>query len=303
MKKIFIALLMVLIPVALVGCGDEAGDGTPTIKLPTNNSYLHTQEFDALEGVVALAGDGKTNITDQVIVQGLQNLGFDDDEQAAQKGNFSKLGKITLKYQIIMDGKVIVNVPRILDVKMDKDIANGLIGNGDFSLETFGWNFVDWQSNLTKEVTNDGMLKISTDRKLANPWDIQLQQELSDEGFTLEAGKTYTLTFDAKADIDGMLIEFEIAHGAPGPVWGYNFGTGGTFTVNTEIESYEYTFVCVLPTNEQVNDDGTPNEDYAVDINKATLSYKLGGSSNPLQGITPEAAIYFGNIKLIEVAQ
>ncbi len=144
---------------------------------------------------------------------------------------------------------------------------DNLVVNGDFTNN--GWNV--WSQNWgdAPVVTNsivDGQYVVTTDKLGEANWAIQLFQE----GLVLEAGKTYRVTFDAKADtvrfINAKLID---GNGAE------NFET---FELTATMETYSFDFL------------------YEGTSNAGKLDFELG-----VIGASVAGTVTFDNIKFEEV--
>ena len=142
-----------------------------------------------------------------------------------------------------------------------------LVTNGDFTVT--GWNV--WSQNWgdAPVVTNtiiDGQYVVTTDKLGEANWAIQLFQE----GLVLEAGKTYRVTFDAKADtvrfINAKLID------------GNNAENFSTFELTTTMETYSFDFL------------------YEGTSNAGKLDFELG-----VIGASVAGTVTFDNIKFEEV--
>ena len=73
--------------------------------------------------------------------------------------------------------------------------TTNLVTNGDFSGGETGWVFGAYENAVAEGTVSGGEFKISTSNAGSLNWNIQLSQT----GIVLKQGKTYTLTFEARA--------------------------------------------------------------------------------------------------------
>ncbi len=183
------------------------------------NVVLST-EFDPLAGVTAEAGDG-TDLTSSII---LNNVAVTD---------LGKNATFVLQYSVT-DGTTTLYHDRIVNVVLGKDDPSALF-NTDFSFGTTGWSldFPVGEGNMT---VVDGVLEAELTDLGDAWWHIQLFQD----GITIVEGKTYVITFEAKADGSKR-----IGLGIEDPADGYADlkGESVEWDLTTEWVTYEYTFI------------------------------------------------------------
>ena len=119
-------------------------------------------------------------------------------------------------------------------VKTDGDIAS-VLANGSFDADLSSWS--GWGNSSTREWVKAGEdgsgcahLVNPTD---ANPWSAQMVQNFS---MPLEAGKTYTLRFKARCNIDAGSLQFVVQNNKTYKGEGYV-----TAAVGTKWQTYELT--------------------------------------------------------------
>lgn len=119
-------------------------------------------------------------------------------------------------------------------------LHSSLIQNGLFTSGTDGWNGYwgdQWNGTSSGHLSsNGGQLEIVIDSTGSQNWNPQISQE----GIRLEAGKTYRLSFDAKAGTERRM-NIGLGRKLQQDPWyiGY-FGTD--ITLATQMKSYSYTF-------------------------------------------------------------
>ncbi len=296
MKKIFTSMLLGLVLFFVTGCNEATEYVEMKITFPESGAYTNNDVFDPLGGVTATGYEGE-DISDRVVVSGLETLLLDGDNTNT-KGKITVFGSYKLVYRVYDedDKTVLISVPRFITNSIYRSIEDGLIYDGSFAAGVACWEFTDWSSELTKEVT-DGVLKITQATSGGGSDAIYnhfLKQTLSADGYQLEEGKTYVLTFSAKSDLPKKM-NVGLNQGLSGAPWSYSYGFNEMYDLELNEEFQEFTaeFTVTMPTR---SDDNLDNAAFDVDIAKVTLSFKFGGD------VRGEAtSIYFKDISLKEV--
>ncbi len=164
----------VTISLANYTAGDLAISGAEDTVIMLND------DFDPLEGVTATNGD--TDITDTIEVHGMVDT------------NVANRTPYVLQY-IVESGEDKLVVSRVVDVEIGA--AADKLFNPDFTMGVTGWT-VDFPGNNATGTMNvvDDVMEVDITDMGSEYWHIQLSQ--SDRA--IEEGKTYELSFTAKAD-------------------------------------------------------------------------------------------------------
>ncbi len=293
MKKIFTSMLLGLVLFFVTGCNEATEYVEMKITFPESGAYTNNDVFDPLGGVTATGYEGE-DISDRVVVSGLETLLLDGDNTNT-KGKITVFGSYKLVYRVYDedDKTVLISVPRFITNSIYRSIEDGLIYDGSFAAGVACWEFTDWSSELTKEVT-DGVLKITQPTDGGSEYNHFLKQTLSADGYQLEEGKTYVLTFSVKSDLPKKM-SVGLNQGLSSSPWSYSYGFNEMYDLELNDEFQEFTteFTVTMPTRTELN----PNDaSFDVDIAKVTLSFKLGGVARG-----EATSIYFKDISLKEV--
>ncbi len=177
------------------------------------------ESFEPLAGVTAEAGDG-TDLTSSIE---LSNVVVTE---------LSKNAIYILQYSVT-DGTTTLYHDRIVNIVLGKDNAYELF-NTDFSLGVTGWS-LDFPVGTGNMTVVDGVLVAELTDLGTEWWHIQLfQSEIS-----IEEGKTYMVSFEAKADGSKR-----VGLGIEDPADGYVDLKGESieWDLTTEWVTYEYSF-------------------------------------------------------------
>ncbi|HHX18044.1 MAG TPA: hypothetical protein GX727_04205, partial [Clostridium sp.] len=125
----------------------------------------------------------------------LTTFTFDDFEPADdfgakfafQLGSFGEEGE---KYNIYVDNIEIKEIP---------NITYADVTNGSFTGNKNGW----WASDTCGFTVNDGCAELEIEGGHENPWDVMMGNW---RAFTVEAGKTYTISFNIASEIEKTAI-------------------------------------------------------------------------------------------------
>lgn len=216
MRKFLTFLLLIALSLVLVACKEKDEEEKDTLKPVFYGIYNITieegDEFDPLDGVSAIDNvDG--DITDRIQVIG--------------KVDTSKPGTYLIEY-VVKDSAG--NEKRLYrQIKVDYKFAYGKTYNGDFEdgLNQWGsWFGEGGQGSVTVE---NGVVIYKVDAIGNQFWSTQFFQEK----IGLEKGKTYKVTFKAKADVPRkMKIKVE-----PDPAYYEE-----NFDLTTEYQEFTFTF-------------------------------------------------------------
>lgn len=156
---------------------------------------------------------------------------MDNASQMNSKLEFD-LGQITV-------GEAVYGTPGIIYLD-NLRLQASLVGNGLFHTDTEGWSGYwgdQWNGPSSGQLSwVDGQMQIAVDTTGSQNWNPQISRE----GIRLEAGKTYRLSFDAKAGADRR-INIGLGRKLQADPWyiGY-FGTDAELT--TQMKTFSYTF-------------------------------------------------------------
>ena len=139
-------------------------------------------------------------------------------------------------------GPNVVYIDNISIVPVD-DEENNLIVNGDFSAAAEPWEI--WlgdggvgYAGAEMEVV-DGELKVDIAALGTVPWSPQVYQD--NIAFLQQAGISYRVTFDARADVP-RLINVQIGKGLDEEPWFSEFMPAKLIVLDTEMETYSFDF-------------------------------------------------------------
>ncbi len=210
------------------------GDTTaPVINGVDDITVFKDDVFDPMEGVSATDNkDG--DITSSIVVSGTVNT--------AQTGTYF------LKYSVTDAAGNKKEETRYVTVEIDPSlIGDEMVPNGDFSL---GWSI--WTTTTGLEGGNatfsvvDEELKIEIASVSGGLWEPRLENK----GITFENGKTYEVTFDARA-LAPRSVHVQIGELLSSAPWFDNFKEGQTtiFDLGTEMATFTFKFTMTEATN------------------------------------------------------
>ncbi|MBN2504538.1 MAG: carbohydrate binding domain-containing protein, partial [Bacilli bacterium] len=212
-----------------------AADITPPVISGVEDEVIFMDSvFDPLEGVTAL-DDVDGDVTASITYTGAVNT-------AAE-------GVYFLKYSVSDAAGNTQQESRYITVEIDPSlIGDEMVPNGDFSL-----GFAIWTTTMGLEggwgdfSVVDGELKVDVTSVSGGLWEPRLENR----GITFENGKTYLVTFEARA-VAPRSIHLQVGEILPSAPWFDNFKEGQTeiFDLTTTMESYSFKFTMIEPTNE-----------------------------------------------------
>lgn len=165
------------------------------------------------------------------------------------------------------------NVSMVM-LKKARIVAGDLIKNGDFNQGIEHWDhfFADWEGAWSELAINDcGQLEIEIRYEGAAFWGTQFSQE----GFLIEQGRDYRLSFDAKSTVDRE-VRVSVEQDGGNPMYML-----AVVDLGTEMKHYSIDFTM----DELTNRNGK-------------LTFCLGNISSPI-GV--EHIVVLDNIRLIEI--
>lgn len=156
----------------------------------------------------------------------------------------------------------------------NSDLITGenMLKNGDFSEGTDPWYTFCQNGNCEISVNDDGNLDIDIKSVGTVAHGVQLYHD----GFSLEEGCVYKISFDAFSDVDGKTLEmrFQLNGGD------YHAYYLENVVVGKEVQHYEYTFT--------MNETGDPAPRFCFNM----------GAIGDMDSKTPEHHVYLDNVVL-----
>lgn len=160
---------------------------------------------------------------------------------------------------------------RVTAVFCDPDAP--LLANGDFAGGDEGWTFMVQGAEGSMAITDDGAAHIGITTPGEYDWSVQLFQG----GLTLIEGKTYTLSFEARADRD-RIVHTGVKHNTS-PWTAYLVEPT---PLTSHMRQYSYTFVMDQPTDENVRVEFNVGlDDPGVIIDNVVLAFSPAVSTRP----------------------
>lgn len=275
MKRVLLLVTALLFTLGLTACGlfgqdDPDPDPDPTITSITLNTNVNLAEtyvvyvdatFNALDLFTATGSDGN-DYTDDIVVES-------DFCTINSSGVVDTSSPITcaLTFTVIVEGKfdsATLNV----EVKYEGSGEMTIPALWDFSADTQMNDWRKYEGNngefpFTMSI-DEGALKIEL-TNIGAPWEPRLDYQ----GLPLEQGKTYQVTFKAKAADEGKIIRTnfgEILDAAP---WYTTFrpSEDNFVTLTTDWETYSYVFEMTLD-----NQNGGPLFEFGKSDGDETLT-------------------------------
>jgi len=211
----------------------EEDTTAPTISGVEDVTVYKDSDFDALDGVTATDNvDG--DVTSDIVVAGTVDI--------------TTTGTYFLRYSVEDAAGNKREETRYVTVEIDPSlIGDEMVPNGDFEL---GWTI--WSTTTGLEGGNanysvvDGELVVEVTSVSGGLWEPRLENI----GIEFENGKTYEVSFDARAE-EPRAIHLQVGEILPAAPWFANFKPGQTeiFDLSTEMETYSFKFTMSLDTN------------------------------------------------------
>jgi len=216
-------------------CVDIADEDTtsPTFSGVEDVTVYKDSNFDALDGVTA-TDDVDGDVTSDIEVTGSVDI--------------TTTGTYFLRYSVEDAAGNKREVSRYVTVEIDPSlIGDEMVPNGDFEL---GWTI--WTTTTGLEGGNanysvvDGELVVEVTSVAGGLWEPRLENI----GIEFEQGKTYEVSFDARAEAP-RAIHLQVGEIIDAAPWFTNFKPGQTeiFDLSTEMETYTFEFTMGLDTN------------------------------------------------------
>ncbi|MBN3490405.1 carbohydrate binding domain-containing protein [Acholeplasma equirhinis] len=274
-RKLMLVAFAFMTTLVLVACETTVQltsimfEGTSNVEVPFG------EPFNVLTGVRAKGNDGKyyddeITFTSLAVAKG--------DLQADGTLNTSTPQAIEVKYTVQV-GAVKAETFRQITVLTPEPTGDAMIQNGDFSQGLSFWNnpavnYVADGAAMQLSV-EDGALKVEMTVG-ANAWTPRFGQD----GITFEQGKTYEVSFKAKAN-DPKKINLQVGELLPSDPYFNDFKPGQTIykDITTSWATYSYKFTMGKPTN-----------------TKGAILFELGTVNQNAVSTT----IYFDDIKVEE---
>jgi cytochrome c oxidase assembly protein Cox11 len=225
-------------------------------------------DFDPLDGVTA-TDDTDGDITADITVSGTVNT--------------AQTGVYYLLYRIEDSAGNSTQKARYITVEVDPSlIGDDMVPNGDFSL---GWSLWEGEGGGVEGgygtfAVVDEVLEVTITAPSWNMW----EPRLSMRGITFEQGKTYLVTFDAKADA-ARSIHLQVGEILSAAPWFTNFKPGQEEIrdLSTEWQTFTYKFTMTEETNEN-----------------GALIFEMGTVEGGVGTDNLATKIYYDNISIVE---
>lgn len=199
----------------------------------------------------------------KLVIEGLDLLGFTDDEILVQKGYIKEFGLFTVVYKVydVDNEDTLVYIEcREINVTLFQSNKNNLILNEDFSANLYKWNITDITNDLSYETSNNELSIIQN-----GTGDEFWHQKLS-QNIVLQENSSYTLTFDAKSTLTKQ-IEVSLIQDLHDSPWSYNYGLIEYLEISNTNNTFTIDFDFVLPTE---------LDGFKIDLNNIKLEIKFG---------------------------
>lgn len=266
MKKIIVVLLIGCITIASFLLFSKKDVSISFEK----NKYNNTDLFDALDVTIKNYSDNMT-----VEVEGLDLLGFSNEEISNKKGYIKEFGIFTLEYKIYFKDELVCFEYREIINNVYQSNSNNIILNNDFNANIYNW-----------KLTGESYFNYSIDNKLiidqtsiSEFWEQSLYQNIE-----LEYNEKYQISFVVETTSKKQ-IELSIHQSLSFEPWSYNFGLLEYVEIEGEtLVEFEFTFI-------------NPNTQYS-DVNDVRLEIKFGNNDYLNHNIT---TFSFSNFELIKI--
>lgn len=202
-------------------------------------------DFDLLDGVSAVGNDG-VDYTDYVTFSTIAHL----DSEDSNKLDTTYQGESKINYKVVVENNTIGQVWRTITVEAPEAVEGEMLINGDFSNGIAGWNDTTINyiaDGAAMDLSNDnGTLKVD----VVAGWNLWTPR-FGQAGVTIENGKTYEVSFRAKASVEKK-INLQVGELLSSDPYFTDFKPGNsvTRTITTEWADYSYKFTMNLETNE-----------------------------------------------------
>ncbi len=291
-KKINMFVALLIAAVVLVGCtlpGNGNGTGNQEELKITIEGLQEAYTFNTgdlfnedilLQGVTVTDQNGKSYI-ENVEIKGIQAIPLNEDGTLKQAGNH------TLRFNVVIDGKTVSTKMITVEVKFVMVESNDIIYNGNFETGTVDPFIVtEVDGGVASIEVVEGQLVFSIE---SLSWQAAFPRldygKLDHESrFTLEDGKYYEVSFDAKSSV-ARHIHVQVGQlFAEAPWFADALSVQQYILLSTEMESYSFRF--------------------QADASRAdltALSLLFGHGTLPDGYISEQCDIIYDNIKIVEV--
>ncbi len=277
MKKITGLLLSLLFVVFLAACGETTTTVEPTVPTLSGIESFVTltagDEFDPLEGVTAtdeIDGD----ITDQIEVDGTDCLNLEDG--VVTVGGI----ECTLTYTVTNSNDLSAMKISTVTIEKGEPVAgDNMIDNGDFETnELTGWEKGEFEGGAANVTAENGEMVIEMTAVSWGPASPRMHQG----GLTYENGKTYQVSFDARAD-EARSMASQVGVLLDTAPWFTIYGDDyEVFELTTDMQTYTYTF--------------TVSE---ADTTDGVVTFELGS----IEGDETVTTVYIDNVVVQELIE
>lgn len=290
MKKVLSLMLVAVLMVTLSGCFGNNTE-TPENKFPTFSGIDSTvtvevgDTFDPLAGVTA-NDEEDGDITSSITVTGTDCLSLDSNNVVGETAGGATCA-LLYKVEDSDGGKA--QKSSSVTVEVVVDVTENALVNGDFELGPNAWANTDgslldlYNSAVGTAAVNEGVLEVVV---TTPSWDGSAPR-VNQEGLAFENGKTYEVSFEAKASVAAELSS-QVGIFLQSDPWFktyyYNVNSEGEassfmFDLTTTMQTFTYKF--------------TVTEDTTAE---GTITFELGKNQDATEAIT----FYFDNIVLKE---
>lgn len=229
MKRIVFFLAILFLGLFLVSCKKK--ELILTFSGADDVTLEYEEEFNVLEGVKVIGNDGK-DYSEHITYSSTGNI-----DPETHLLDTTVTGSFFIKYECIVgDAKAVKN--RTVTVK--EPPRTELILNGDFSMGTVGWEKYEASGGTVEMSVEDGVLKLEIVSGL-NAWEPRISQM----GVPFEEGKTYEISFRAKASVEGKIIHLQVGELLDYDPWFVDFKPAVQVefvTLTTEWAEYSFKF-------------------------------------------------------------
>jgi len=287
MKKLLSLVVAASLLLVLAACDDKEPEVVPTIPTLSGISALVTKTagdtFDPLAGAAA-SDEIDGDITADIAVDGTACLQL-DASNVLTTGGIS----CTLTYTVEnSNGLSAMKISIVTVEKAEATVGENMVSNGTFDTDTTGWNKLEVEGGAALVSAVDGEMKVEI---TTVGWSGTAFPRLDQGGMTYENGKTYVVTFDARADVARKLSS-QVGVFLSGAPWFINYDEQHVFELTTTMETYTYTFT-VVESGVDAN---------IVDTTSGVITLEMGlFEGDPEGGIA--TTVYFDNISITELVE
>ena len=174
---------------------------------------------------------------------------YDNIKMVFEVGNIAGGAAVTDIY--LDDIKIQEAVTAIVPTSLINTNTSNVVSNGDFTEDTANWTAWwgdQWSGYSTGDVTaENGKMKIH----LASIGTASYAAQVYEEGLDLENGKTYVVSFKAKADI-ARKMNINIGKALTADPWFTNYAATKVIDIATTEQQYTYIFTVTEPTYDNI---------------------------------------------------